>query len=962
MSASWLEDELPESWPTQAASKSPVKATDEQILDLPSTVTDHMDATVAIQHVNRGVPQWKQRLSPRRSQEGNIENLRSMFPDENGGDSVTTSSMSNASSSVPDYAMSRKLKLFGDRDTYTEQRYDNLLTSLQGHADGTVSTNVGSQRSETVTNTFANRSRGDVAARFLKNGEDVLSRIRKASMLNLKQKKDESLDDLERKLANGTIDTTDDGAQNSNGSTLSSLSSTDWVADEATPVESAPNTARHLTDKFVEEYSRRSGQIEPQLTDQFGSMKMSGQGSQRVPTLSSLSTVDGGKSRSATSSTVLHHQFPSATSTFVPTVQFAPSPKQGVDVSTLAIPDESSGEIEEHNLETKPSMNQVNDGSEDIVISTSEPSTEISGRSISEHPIEGLEEPVIQPFRTRPRGDLAPQAFDATFRDGTMFERSLPSASFNNSTIGNLTIAQRDTTFSSSMYHIAELLSGKDTETLEQVDLSNAQIEAIKGLGEMIPRTRDINLSHNSIRVLEGLPTLAVNVNLSYNLLNRLSCFPIANITTLDISHNGLTDLRGLKELRSLVDLNVSHNSLSSVTGLDSLQGLLRLNISHNKLSGAVIPLPRLRVLYAGANPLKNIRLETPLLEELNVDGASLTTIDAVPSVKTLSIRNNRAAVDFKGWESLETLYYDGNDVARNCGEIAPRTVWWQGNNLTGFDANMLRTAYEVVLAGLGIEFSTFVGTYPAQELTLCNMGLRKLPAWLPRRFPFVRTLNLAFNELDDASLAVLSQFDNLEELSLFHNGFCDASHIGETLKGLPRLAVLDLRANPVTDFYPEVIFDDHKPPMAAYDEVLDLDWNTMAREAVKTARYAKYKRALGLHLQWLDGTELEVYEQRKTSPPAHTEPSTSLESTAPSTPSRADSSVESRFMSAKSRGGGTYNAAPNMTALGHSTPPRTGDTHEVIRRLASDLIALYDAARRTQPHLWARNAAGRQK
>lgn len=920
-------------------------------MDLPGTVANHMDATVAIQHVNRGVPQWKQRLSPRRSQEGNIDNLRSMFPDENGGDSVTTSSVSNASSSVPDYALSRKLKLFGDRDTYTEQRYDNLLTSLQGHADSTVSTNGETHRSETAANTFANRSRGDVAARFLQNGEDVLSRIRKASMLNLKQKKDESLDDLERKLANGTIDTTDDGAQNSNGSTLSTLSSTDWVADEPTPTAPAPSTARQLTDKFVEEYSRRSGQIRPQLTDQFGSMKVSKQKSP-APTLSSLSTVTSGKLRSATSSTVLHHEVPSATSTFVPTVQFAPSPKQGVDVSMLAIPDESSAEIEEHNLETKPSMHEVNDGSDDIVISTSEPSTEISGRSISEHPAEVSE---IKSYRTRPRGDLSPQAFDATFRDGTMFERSLPSASFNNSTIGNLTIAQRDTTFSSSMYHIAELLSGKDTETLQQVDLSNAQIEAIKGLGEMIPRIRDINLSHNSIRVLEGLPTLAVNVNLSYNLLNRLSSFPVANITTLDISHNGLTDLRGLSELRSLVDLDVSHNSLASVTGLESLEGLMSLNISHNKLNGAVISLPRLRTLSAGSNPLKNIRLTTPKLEELNVDGASLTTIDAVPSVKSLSIRNNRAAVDFKGWESLETLYYDGNDVARNCGDIAPRLVWWQGNNLTGFDARMLRVAYEVVLAGLGIEFSTFVDIYPAQELTLCNMGLKRLPEWLPLRFPFVRSLNLAFNELDDASLTMLSQFHNLEELSLFHNGFCDATRIGETLQRLPQLTVLDLRANPVTEFYPEILFDDHKPPMAAYDEVLDLEWDRMARETFKTTRFAKYKQALGLKLQWFDGIELEEFVPRKAAPVA-VQQLASLESGAPLTPSRHDTSVESRFMSAKSRG--TYNAVPDMTALGHSTPPRPGQTYDVIKRLASDLIALYDVARQTQPHLWARKSA----
>ena len=74
---------------------------------------------------------------------------------------------------------------------------------------------------------------------------------------------------------------------------------------------------------------------------------------------------------------------------------------------------------------------------------------------------------------------------------------------------------------------------------------------------------KKLNLSNNQIEDLWDLPMNLEILNLSYNQLKRLNPVVTAhlkNITTLDVSNNGLESLEGIEPMRRLKRLLAKHN------------------------------------------------------------------------------------------------------------------------------------------------------------------------------------------------------------------------------------------------------------------------------------------------------------------------------------------------------------------------------------------------------------------
>ncbi|GAA3589339.1 T9SS type A sorting domain-containing protein [Flavivirga amylovorans] len=103
----------------------------------------------------------------------------------------------------------------------------------------------------------------------------------------------------------------------------------------------------------------------------------------------------------------------------------------------------------------------------------------------------------------------------------------------------------------------------------------------------------------------------------------------ISNISFLDISEKGISDLTGIEDFTSLTILNVEENDIATVD-LNANVLLVSLNASNNVLTTIdLMALTDLRVLNISNNDLSQININSNLsLRELNVSSNALTALD----------------------------------------------------------------------------------------------------------------------------------------------------------------------------------------------------------------------------------------------------------------------------------------------------------------------------------------------
>ena len=149
--------------------------------------------------------------------------------------------------------------------------------------------------------------------------------------------------------------------------------------------------------------------------------------------------------------------------------------------------------------------------------------------------------------------------------------------------------------------------------------ISSVGREDFKGLSML----KELNLSHNSLRLLESDTFLA-----SYNLTSIDLSFNALNL------HFGIKDVfRGLKQIRSLV---LKHNNITSIDAIlqfGSLSTLQSLDVSYNKIEQIKQPL----------NPTGTRRP----LQNLNLEGCKISWIIIsafvnLPSLKLVNLQRNR--------------------------------------------------------------------------------------------------------------------------------------------------------------------------------------------------------------------------------------------------------------------------------------------------------------------------------
>lgn len=181
---------------------------------------------------------------------------------------------------------------------------------------------------------------------------------------------------------------------------------------------------------------------------------------------------------------------------------------------------------------------------------------------------------------------------------------------------------------------------------LHTVDLSFNSINSIDdNLG--ISRIRKLNLSHNNIAgIIDFEKVLKYNSNVY---CNRSICW--LTVEELDLSNNGITEIRNTSMLKNLRVLNLDSNPIASMTDAEDHKSLRTLSITNTSLKLKKIDIHRYKLLRKLKIDLHDDVMQgwtsstlPPELEELHVENGSLHQLPEwsviPPTLHGLTLRN----------------------------------------------------------------------------------------------------------------------------------------------------------------------------------------------------------------------------------------------------------------------------------------------------------------------------------
>lgn len=419
-------------------------------------------------------------------------------------------------------------------------------------------------------------------------------------------------------------------------------------------------------------------------------------------------------------------------------------------------------------------------------------------------------------------------------------------------------------TFSYSYRDLLRLIrerSDVDVDKFHEItslDLSGCELETIVGLDEICPTLNTLFLNNNNLKTLYGLPPSVVNLDLSENELDGAAHFPASFISMLILRNNNLKDLQCLRNLRALSSLDVSDNKLETTRGIESLTALRYLNLSNNQLRALELSIGTLTELEAANNHISAVNLQMPDLEMLQLENNAIVVFNEwLPVLKGFNIRYNDAVLDMAGCKNLETLLFDGNKAIKNFTPRNLRTFSWEqcrANTEINVDLVELRRCRDVklTLSNPTKKDSTqsprlHPAVYSAQHLDLAASGLDQLPENFARMFPFLRSLNLAFNNLSDDCISILRRCRSLRRLSLFGNRLTVTGV--QLTEMLPQVVVLDTRGQNSHAHIPSSVFA-----------------TTLYAAIMNRAPESQTGDRASSNVEWLDGVDFGL---RKLPPPA---------------------------------------------------------------------------------------------
>lgn len=358
-------------------------------------------------------------------------------------------------------------------------------------------------------------------------------------------------------------------------------------------------------------------------------------------------------------------------------------------------------------------------------------------------------------------------------------------------------------------------------EDLKEMALREKQLGSLHMLDRFCGSLVKIDVSRNTIRALDGIPSSTRELTITHNVLSELTAWDrLGNLQYVNVSNNDIKSLSAFNSLVHLRDLVADNCGLANLDGIkfhDSLQTLRARDNPIEKLSFDGTTLQRLTSLDLEGNKIWEIDClhELSSLTYLNLKGNQLVKFSSVEplALKHLIISDNKLRkLDVASMARLHLLYADRNKLTTVHGlprvpHLDSLSLREQGGSKP-FDMSFLETAYEVrklFLSGNHLGFFEPPRDFlNLQLLDLANCGLQRLPDNLGQLMPNLRVANLSFNGLSDVS--GLTSIPRLKRLLLAGNRLADVKSLLSVLSQFPWLTEVDLRDNSITQgFYPPI-------------------------------------------------------------------------------------------------------------------------------------------------------------
>lgn len=212
--------------------------------------------------------------------------------------------------------------------------------------------------------------------------------------------------------------------------------------------------------------------------------------------------------------------------------------------------------------------------------------------------------------------------------------------------------------------------------SLKTLDVSGSAIsaETLKYIG-LLPELTDLNLSECGLTDISALAnaTNLVTLDLSNNSIQDISALAdLEHLETLNLQTNAVNLLGSLSEMPALRELNIANNNLSTLAPLENSKQLVTLIADNNQLMdvSVLVSMDSLEYFTAANNRIADVSClaSCTLLTYLDLSNNRLSSIDVMAKLVNLTyldISHNSvtALPELPVMEQLQTFYASYNEL-----------------------------------------------------------------------------------------------------------------------------------------------------------------------------------------------------------------------------------------------------------------------------------------------------------